>query len=375
MPNKSKKNQNIIVYTGPGSSNSWIWLADFLESYGFLKTRFYNDPNEILSTADDNILIIPGGDTFRIAESFGEEGLKRLKEKIGNGLGYIGICAGAYLPLHSTIQPLSSFNLLDAKISNISSVLPKSLADDDRYSVRYGCSYVFHPVRGSISLTGDSEITAPVYGGPFLIPSDDVKTHLFFHGFTESTEMLMERELCDRTVIGKAACIEGEYGIGKVFSIAPHLEHPDFPLANDVFSNLLHDFPQPNDGFRKRSFETSNIIDLKKTIADLRMLANALDTRTWKVGIKYWEGEKLLFFIDAVRKRVKETLNDREKERLKIPSDSVIAFQEALSILKKSKNSDIDDKIMDRLVLDLSKGTSSFLNSYFSMLSGLNNVK
>ena len=359
------REQNILVYTGPGSSNSWIWLADFLEKHGFLNARFCPNPNEMMSPIRGSIAVIPGGDTFRIAESFGEEGLQELKRSIEGGSGYIGICAGAYLPLRSSIAPLSSFNLLDATIANISSNLPKGNRDLEKYFVRYGCSYVFHPARGPLRLTGDRELIAPIYGGPILMPSDGVETRLSFAGLADDTEMIVERNLCERTLKGRAALIEGRYGKGRVLSIAPHLEHPDYPPANDYLTHLLKGFESSKEFERKEPGDTTDIKEFRRVIADLRVLSNALDTRSWKVGIKYWEGEKLLFFIDAVRKRMQK-LAEAKKEPLEIPSDALNAFQESLSLLKESKERDIDENTIDRVVINLSKGTSLFLNSYFS---------
>lgn len=355
-------NRKLLVYTGPGSSNSWVWLADFLEGHRFYESQFVTDPGEILSAPVDSTLIVPGGDTFRIAEAFGEDGLVALKGKISSGMGYLGICAGAYLPLNSSIAPLSSFNLLPTRISNISSALPAGIADPEKHSVRYGCSYVIHPARGPVELSGDMDLIAPIYGGPFLSPSDGETVRLSFSGIIENTELLVDRECYDSISMGKAACIEGRHGRGKVMAIAPHLEHPDYPLANGYLRDLLLEFPKGEQRERLRGMECASIKEARSVTADLRVLANSLDARTWKIGVKYWESDKLLFYIDAIRKRI-----GGKEGRAMVSPGALACLQSAKSCLKALREND-DERILQSAVDDLSMGASLFLTAHFAGL-------
>jgi len=355
-------NGNLLVYTGPGSSNSWIWMADFLEGHGFLGSRFVADPGEVLSAPAGSTLIVPGGDTFRIAEAFGESGLAALKGKISGGMGYVGICAGAYLPLKSSIAPLSSFNLLPARISNISSGLPAGIADPEKHSVRYGCSYVFHPARGPVKLSGDRDLIAPIYGGPFLAPSGGEKVHLTFSGVTDGTELLVGRECYDRIASGKAACIEGRHGRGRVLAIAPHLEHPDYPQANDYLRDLLLEMPQGERPERLRAEGCADLKEVRGVVADLRVLASALDARTWKIGVKYWESDKLLFYIDAIRKRI-----GGEGGHAAVSSGTLARLQSAKRGLRALQDGG-DGRVLEAAVDDLSMAASLFLTAHFGRL-------
>jgi len=363
MQSQEPRKQSILVYTGPGSSNSWIWLADFLEREVFLNTDFISDPGMIPDAGAD-VIMIPGGDAFGIADAFGGDGLRRVSRMIERGLGYVGICAGAYLPLRSSIPPLSEFNLIESKIANISSSLPDRIVDQEKYSVRYGCSYIFHPARGPVMLTGDAEIVAPLYGGPSLMPSANERVLLSFKGLTDETEVLVDRGVCMRTMIGRAACIEGMYGKGRVVCSAAHLEHPDYPEANGYFSQLLGSFPYAGDGRIARNHSSADMGDARRMIADLRVLANALDSHSWKIGIKYWESEKLLFYIDAVRKRI----GRRGESIAGIPSGSMHHFELAKSDLRALQD-DNDERVLESAVRNLSLGASLFLTAYFSRLN------
>jgi hypothetical protein len=363
MRSQEPRKQSVIVYTGPGASNSWIWLADFLEKKGFLNTDFISDPRMIPDAGAD-VIMIPGGDAFGIAEAFGGDGLRRVSGMIETGSGYVGICAGAYLPLRSSIPPLSEFNLMESKIANISSSLPDRIVDQERYSVRYGCSYVFHPARGPVMLEGDAEIKAPLYGGPFLLPSPNERVLLSFKGLTDETEVLVDREVCMRTMIGRAACIEGMHGKGRVVCISAHLEHPDYPEANAYFSQLLRSFPSGRGGRIAGDRSSADMGDARRVIADLRVLANALASHSWKIGIKYWESEKLLFYIDAVRKR----MGSRGEGAAGIPSESLRHFERAKSDLRALQDDD-DERTVESAVGNLSLGASVFMADHFSRLN------
>lgn len=357
--------QQIIVYTGPGSSNSWVWLADFLEGHGFLGARFVPDARDALDSIGRGVLIIPGGDALEIARSFGAEGFEKLARRIHQGAGYIGICAGAYLPLYSSIPPLSSFNLLDAKIANLSGSIPKGLRDEEKYSVRYGCSYVFHPARGPLGLSGDRELIAPLYGGPILIRSEAGTARLSFSKMLKETEILIDEGLCEEMMFGNTACLEGSYGKGRVLSIAPHLEHPDFPAANEYLAEILRSFEPGKKQEKGESRDSADPMELRRTVADLRVLAAGLEAHSWKVGIKYWEGEKLLFFIDAVRRRLDLLRRDNEIEKFAVSRDAQRAFDKAKASLLIFKDDVDDGPLSSEIVEQLSEGTSLFLNAYF----------
>lgn len=307
-------------------------------------------------------MIIPGGDTIRIANSFTEMGLQLLSKLISMGAIYIGICAGAYLPLRSSIHPLSKFNLVNLKIANISMALPESLSDAERYSISYGCGYIFHPARGPVKLEGERTLIAPLYGGP-MIRSDksEAKAKLMFGDLLESSEILVDRELCKKTMVGTAACVESKYHEGRLILISPHLEHPDYPVANWYFADLISKLNSTHHAESEDGGNPENSIELRKIIADLRVSAAGLQERSWKIGVKYWDSEKLLFFIDAVRKRLEDLR--RTRHAIYTNYETLNLFKSALEILRRSSKEQAD---IEEIVKTLSEGTSYFLNNYFS---------
>ena len=137
------------------------------------------------------------------------------KRTVEKGGLYIGSCAGAYLPLNSSLHPLNLFNFASVKICNLSKTLPEPLTLPEKFSTSYGCKYVFHPVREDVKirLTDSSfhsqykECIAPLYGGPSFLSSDDVHTVACYTGFTERTLFLTDPQLAYDTLIGKAAIV------------------------------------------------------------------------------------------------------------------------------------------------------------------------
>ncbi|HDP96368.1 MAG TPA: hypothetical protein ENN25_01570 [Euryarchaeota archaeon] len=360
------RSHRIAVFTGPGASNSWVWLADFLENNGFYEARFHSDWESILDSDRNDIVVIPGGDTFRIAQLFGKDGLETLKNRISEGTGYVGICAGAYLPLRSSVSPLSSFNLTDIRISNLTSNVPDDLIDPDRYTVPYGCSLVYHPVRGAVSFSGDVSLEAPLYGGPFMIPQNGSRVRLIFESLSSRSEPLIDRDRCEELISGKAGCIEYTFGEGRLLLLSPHLEHPEYPEANEYLTRLLADFPirSYSEAGRPIGSRSVELPQLKRIVADLMARSSALDFHSWKVGIKYWESEKMLFFVEAIRRRLKK-LNRAE---LKFSEEFLTHLKYAIQGLSSISRGEDTPESVDNLVQHLSSGASVFLNQYFAHL-------
>src|SRR4030042_146778 len=145
----------IGIYTGSGASHSWLWFVEILDRMGFCNVPFV-DERDILKEGLDrlNVLLMSGGDTFAIAEGLGAEGSDKLRSFIEGGGLYIGTCAGAYLPLRSSMNFLNQFNFINVKISNIS----RKLSEPERHSFEkvacssYGCDFVYHVVREDVLL-------------------------------------------------------------------------------------------------------------------------------------------------------------------------------------------------------------------------------
>ncbi len=296
----------ISVYAGTGSSHSWTWLADLFENRGLLNVHFM-DEGDFVNALDANVVgtaIVSGGDGFALAEALGTTGFDRLRLYIETGGLYVGICAGAYLPLPSSLQPFSRFNISSTKIDNIR--CGKTDAEiSPRVAVTYGECSVFHPVRGPMRIGSGSDVfTAPLYGGPvFKEPGKDAVLMRYL-SFTENTEFQMDRKEAESLVLGKPALINCHFGNGNLILAGPHLEHPSYPQANERFMELLlqgHSEPATSEAVVPS--KRSKNLDVLKSVSDLKVAILGLENRSFTVGRKSWDGGRLLELVSAVEKR------------------------------------------------------------------------
>ena len=296
----------LVVYAGAGSSHSWTWLADLFEANAFGDVRFLDERGFAESLGDRcSIAVISGGDAYAIASALSMDGFAKLERFIRSGGGYVGICAGAYLPLPTSAPPMSEFNLCSAKIENIVRGLPTSESEPPRLSVGYCDKRIIHPVRGEVLLScGDISVKAPVYGGPVFREPSDERVMGRFSGFTEKTEVQIDAQSATSMVLGRPAVIEARYGKGRMLLLSPHLEHPLYPDANLLFMGLLR---LPVDGAQNtavtQSAGDSSKGELSRAVADLAVSLRGLEGQSFVIGNKIWDSERFLVLLEAIRKR------------------------------------------------------------------------
>lgn len=292
----------IAVYAGQGSSHSWTWLADLFESNGIYHVRFLGSGAFVKSLRErPSTTIISGGDGFAIASALSGEGFRELAALIETGGTYVGICAGAYLPLPSSIEPFSQFNVSTTRIENIDCRLGPLEGVPPRVAVKYGSCAIVHPVRGELELAYDGQaFLAPLYGGPiFSEPAED-EVLLRYGSFTKNTGFQFARRFASDIVLGKAAVISAKHGTGRLLLSGPHLEHPGYPLANRLFLALLK-LPS-RDGPPSVEIGKPNPA-MSRALADLKVAVLGLENRSFVVGKKLWDGGRYLELVRAIEKR------------------------------------------------------------------------
>jgi len=313
----------MLVYAGEGSSHSWTWLADLFESRNMFDVRFVDSKgfSEGLD-ATFSMVIVSGGDGFKIAGSIGNHGFAHLKGFIHKGGGYLGICAGAYLPLHSSLPPFDQFNVSSTKIENIDCTRPAP-GTSPRTAVSYGRCSIFHPVRGEVEVELDGRsVLAPIYGGPIFKEPDRDHVLLRYSRFTDSTEFQYDKSLAQSMMLGHPAGIESVHGKGRLLLFGPHLEHPKYPEANRIFLDLVGDYRRKIEGSAKTDELAPKASGLSRSIGDLKVAVLGLENRSFLVGRKLWDGSRLLELIAAIEKRA-ETVDDSTSSALEAKLDVV----------------------------------------------------
>lgn len=316
----------IGLYTGKGCSHSWLWFVDLFDRYGFYDLVLL-DENQIRGGAlrSMDCLAVSGGDTIAMAQGLGRKGAAELDVFLQRGGLYLGSCAGAYLPLNSSKEHLLHFNFVPARITNLTKEIPDSIRLPEKSLAPYGCSYIFHPVREDLELTangcppfaGTGSFTAPLYGGPGLIPGESSDVLARYSGFTKKTLFLVDPELAQETLIDKAAVIRNRQGSGVFYLFGPHFEHPYFPVANQLLTDCLYfelgygNQRKKDSGEMPRYFLSGDssrfwLKGLKREISNARIVACGLETHwiQWLIGNKIYEPLKIRFFLEAVWKRL-----------------------------------------------------------------------
>jgi hypothetical protein len=173
-----------------------------------------------------------------------------------------------------------------------------------REAVRYGNCSIVHPVRGPIEITDDSRksVIAPLYGGPvFKEPTKDAVV-LRYKSFTSETEFQLDGAKAEEMIIDRPAVLRIVHGDGNLFG--PHLEHPRYPQANNLFLRLLgYDGSNQPDRNAPPIPETPMRAELHRSISDVKVAIHGLENRSFTVGHKAWDGSRLLEIVSAVDKR------------------------------------------------------------------------
>lgn len=386
------RRSEIGIYVGEGASHSWIWFVDLFEGFSYRRIRFLweRDFHRHLPSLD--VLVLSGGDTFAMARSLETRGPEALRSFLERGGLYIGSCAGAYLPLNSSKEHLCSFNLVGAKINNLSRDLPPARALPLKFSTRYGCAYVIHPAREEVVVRmadgfpvwGGREVRVPLYGGPPLNPSEDVTPLAFFRGFTERTLFLADPEIAERVYLGKVAACEKAIGGGRMVLLGPHFEHPAFPEGNAIVDEWIRwhavraapgNFPgtaseeeEPRVALGRQQLES-----LKREVSNLRIRAAALTRETvhWQIGAKIYEPEKIVPFVEAVWSRLARMKGGGKRSG---PGEALLDLAASCNAMLKdlsqraAREEETQD-VAEKLFAGLKRLTAAFLEHYFRQAS------
>ncbi len=387
----------IGIYTGSGASHSWLWFVELLDRLGFYHVHFV-DERDILANALEplNVLLMSGGDTFAIAEGLGAKGSAKLRSFIEGGGLYIGTCAGAYLPLRSSMDFLNQFNFIDVKISNIS----RRLSEGERHSLKknacssYGCDFVFHVVREDVLLEmvngfqagGKKEIIAPLYGGPSMLPSEDIEVIATYKGFTRKTKFLVDEAFAEKTLIGNIAVAKKSMGKGRLYIFGPHFEHPHYPSCNIFLTEIIRkgqsgelhpvqeDFSEDRQ-HRIRGEALGELLkDLKRELSNARIIASGINDFSigWLIGNKYYDPEKISVFINAVWDKIKalESVPGSELDKNQLLRCVEISREiiKDIKIIKSEIQEQGDDtSLASELFLNLKTLSSRFFGLYFKV--------
>ena len=205
-----------IIYKGKGTiRNCWIKTAKALYADENISPILLNeeelqDPNNF---EKKDFIILPGGGGSSEAEALGTTGLKNIENFVYSGKGYIGICAGSYLPIKGYNNNMTmNLQIVNAEVKDIVHWNRGSGKVKLRITKK-------HPIFSNIN---SDYFELNYFSGPILEPSD-LELPKYKELAMFKTEIGNEKNNLE-SMIGKTAILESVFHKGKIILFSPHPE-------------------------------------------------------------------------------------------------------------------------------------------------------
>jgi len=209
----------VAVFSDDGSGTSrFNFMAALIKSERF-------DDFEIIQMSAESIregglknvdvLVNPGGSGSKQARSLKEEGREEVRNFIGGGGGFLGICAGAYM---ATNQYSWSLNLIDAQV-----------VSREHWARGTGMVDIKFTPAGQEFFNINQEMGEVYFGqGPLLAPNpeDDPLVPNFECLATYASE-IAENGAPKGVMVGTSALVRSQFGNGRVLVFSAHPEKTD----------------------------------------------------------------------------------------------------------------------------------------------------
>jgi len=205
-----------IIFTGGGTIRN-CWLKSMNALLGseritplLLKEDEFND---FAQFKDKNFVLIPGGGGSLVAKALGEMGLANIEKFVAAGGGYVGICAGAFLPIKGYWGNLTErLQIVNAKAVDI-----------DHWNRGSGLVTLEivhnHPIFNGIN---SKKFQLQYYSGPVLTPANlPLPPYQELAVFRTDYH---ENGAKPGDMLGKTAILEAHYQKGKIILFSAHPE-------------------------------------------------------------------------------------------------------------------------------------------------------
>ncbi len=205
-----------IIYSGGGTiRNCWLKSADAL-----LKSKIIipillseNSLKDFSSFKGKKFILIPGGGGSSEAKALGEKGLSNIEKFVSQGGGYIGICAGAFLPIKGYWGNLTEkLQIVNAEPLDVDHWNRGSGPVELEIKRNH---FIFKDIKGK-------RFVLNYYSGPVLVPSDlPLPPYKELAVFRTDYH---ENGAKPGDMLGRTAILEAHYGKGRIILFSPHPE-------------------------------------------------------------------------------------------------------------------------------------------------------
>ncbi|MEM2686743.1 MAG: BPL-N domain-containing protein [Thermoproteota archaeon] len=279
----------IGLYSGNGVSVSYLKeTVDTLLKMGFRRISLLPGPLTLEDLRALDVLIVGGGDSFEILRSLAKEEARMIRQFVESGGVYVGICAGALLPLKPVNVPISAYGEIEAW-SELQVVECKLLSDtvsEPSWPVFSGrrLSGVLrtYPVtglvkarimkRGLLTLGYGGELTM-FHTGPIAKIASAKQVFAKIVEPLTSVEYGVPCEEALKTIGGASSIGFTEHGSGKIVLFFSHVESLKTPFTHGLLGNAV--LLKAYSGGEKASMPSAEAVDqetLREASESCRML-------------------------------------------------------------------------------------------------------
>lgn len=245
----------IGIYSGRGAAVSYTQeTVEALEKMGFRKISLLTGPLTPGDLGGLDVLIFGGGDSFEILRSLDPDETRLVRQFVETGGVYIGICAGAMLPLkpvnllgaaYGELEAWSELQLVECEVLSDKTGEPSWPVFSGR---RVGGVLRTYPVkgivktrivkRGLLTLGYRGEIPM-LHMGPLVktVGSKQVFGRITFP--SSNVEYGLPCEKTREMVQGASSIVLKEHGAGKIVLFFSHVESRETPLTHGLLGNAL----------------------------------------------------------------------------------------------------------------------------------------
>lgn len=245
----------IGVYSGEGAGPSYTQdMVEALEKMGFRKISLLTGPLTPGDLSSLDALVFGGGDSFRILSSMKHDETRLIRKFIESGGVYIGVCAGAMLPVKPVNILGAAYGLLEAweELQVVECEILSDSVSEPQWPVfssrRLGEVLRTYPVKGLVKskivkkglLTlGYRGEVAMLQTGPLIKAVDSKQVFGVIESVSESVEYGMPCEKAVEKAQGASSIIMVEHGSGKIVLFTSHVESSETPAAHGLLGNAL----------------------------------------------------------------------------------------------------------------------------------------
>jgi len=321
----------IGVYCGEGAELSYVQdLVEALGGMGFRRISLLTGPLTPGDLSNLDVLIFGGGDSFRILRSIQPDEARLIRRFVESGGIYIGICAGAMLPVkpvnildaaYGGLEAWGELQLVECEVLSDSTSEPQWPVFSSR---KLGEVLRTYPVKGLVKskLTRKGLLTlgyagevAMFHTGPLIRAIDPKKVFGRIESVTEDVEYGIPCEEAVRKIQGASSIIMAEYGSGRIILFTSHVEDSKTPATRGLLGNALFlktygsekKHIQHAEEFKKEAFtESSESCRILKLIIDaIGKLADQIENVIpWLYAIQFVQEATRLTMLRQVLKKI-----------------------------------------------------------------------